>query len=34
MNASEELRDYVARLHTRLRLGAVARGPRFWAASH
>ena len=26
MNASEELRDYVARLHTRLRLGAIARG--------
>jgi hypothetical protein len=26
MIASEELRDYVARLHTRLRLGALARG--------
>jgi hypothetical protein len=26
MNASEELRDYLARLHTRLRLGAIARG--------
>ena len=26
MNASEELREYVARLHTRLRLGAIARG--------
>jgi hypothetical protein len=26
LNASEELRDYVARLHTRLRLGAIARG--------
>src|ERR1700722_19900412 len=26
MIASEELRDYVARLHTRLRLGAIARG--------
>ena len=26
MSASEELRDYVARLHTRLRLGAIARG--------
>ncbi|HTV79529.1 MAG TPA: hypothetical protein VMF03_14840 [Steroidobacteraceae bacterium] len=26
MNASEELREYVARLHARLRLGAVARG--------
>ncbi len=26
MNASEELRDYLARLHTRLRVGAIARG--------
>ncbi len=26
MNASEELRDYVARLHARLRLGAISRG--------
>ena len=26
MNASEELRDYVRRLHARLRLGAMARG--------
>ncbi len=26
MNASEELREYVARLHARLRLGALARG--------
>jgi hypothetical protein len=26
MNASEELRDYLARLHARLRLGAIARG--------